>query len=403
MNFETKYTFGGDNSVIEQHLTIPSSMKPGKAGSVISEIDSELYYMTLDLDVTEDGGVFSVIAMTDFSDLNVFLSLSDSAGRVVAIEKTNMLDSVQTNNDQGLNNDESSAAEAPGSRDMLHSIELPELNQGKYKLKIGLPRAYWIKQQKFETCLSFDFIMEYMQRRSAAQTADDDDGQRKAYTVVAVAPSEKRDLKLGSTMALTVMFDSLIDTRQLAANLPDASRICRLQSMVQENRYINPARQYYRQRQGQLHFDFPKDADRIKDAYTNNGKSKDSACYKLSCISEPIFPGGAYIMPLQPGQNFKYCFADLDEEISTYSGEIGVAKCNPYAKAKVEDGSCVCTAPYTGTDCESCSDGYTARQTSARIGSVKQKHTVCVADQNSDEGECNGFGTWKRAQKTCAC
>ena len=69
-------------------------MKPGKAGSIISEIDSELYYITLDLDVTEDGGVFSVIAMTDFSDLNVFLSLSDSAGRVVAIEKTNMLDSV---------------------------------------------------------------------------------------------------------------------------------------------------------------------------------------------------------------------------------------------------------------------------------------------------------------------
>ena len=403
LDFETKYTFGGENAAIQQRFTIPSSMRPGKPGSIIAEGDSELYYMTLDLDVTEDGGVFSVIAMTDFSDLNVFLSLVDSGNRLVAVEKTAMLDSVQTNNDQGLNEEEGTATEAPGSWDMLHSIELPELSKDRYTLKIGLPRAYWMKQQKFETCLSFDFIMEYMRKTSAVSTADDDDDQPTAYTVVAVAPPSKRDLGLGSTLALTVMFDAPVEARQLAANLPDASRICRLQSVVQENRYLNPARQYYRQRQGQLHFEFAKDADRIKDAYTNNGRSRDSGCYRLSCITEPMFEGGAYIRPFQAGQDFQYCFGGLDDEIDTYRGEIGVVKCNPYAKAKVADGSCVCTFPYTGADCESCAAGYTGRKTQSRIGSVKQRHTVCVADVDSDEGECNGFGTWRRSQKTCVC
>lgn len=102
--------------------------------------------MKIDIDVTEDGGVFSVIALTDFSDLNVFLSLTDNANQLIAIEKTGMLDEVATNADPGLNNDESSVTEVPGQRDMIHSIELPELSKGKYKLKIGLPRAYWIKQ-----------------------------------------------------------------------------------------------------------------------------------------------------------------------------------------------------------------------------------------------------------------
>ena len=193
-------------------------------------------------------------------------------------------------------------------------------------------------------------------KKSTSSTYDDEeDTTRKAYTVVAVAPPEKEDLKLGDTMSLTVMFDSVIDTRAVAANLPDASRICRLQSMVQDNRYINPARQYYRTKNGRLHFEFAKEAERIKDTYTNNGRSADSACYKLACINEPLFEGGAYIMPFQPGQNFKYCFNDLDSQISSYSGEYGVVKCNPYAKAKMDDGKCVCTFPYTGQDCELCS------------------------------------------------
>ena len=146
MNFETTYQFGGSNQIVEQHFTIPSSMTRGSSNSVISDMDSELNYMKIDIDVTEDGGVFSVIALTDFSDLNVFLSLTDNANKLIAIEKTGMLDEVATNADPGLNNDESSVAEAPGQRDMIHSIELPELSKGKYKLKIGLPRAYWIKQ-----------------------------------------------------------------------------------------------------------------------------------------------------------------------------------------------------------------------------------------------------------------
>ena len=66
-----------------------------------------------------------------------------------------------------------------------------------------------------------------------------------------------------------------------------------------------------------------------------------------------MFEGGSYVLPLDSSQNFKYCFKDIRRETETYSGEYGIEKCNPYAKPKVEkDGSCVCTYPYTGNDCE---------------------------------------------------
>ena len=225
----------------------------------------------------------------------------------------------------------------------------------------------------------------------------------KPWTVVAAAPPQK-DLQLGGTMALTVVFDAEIDYRAIAGNLPDASRICRLRSMVQDNMYINPARQYYRKKQGQLHFEFAKDAERIKTTYNNNGKSEEASCYKLSCVSEPMFEGGSYVMPLDASQNFKYCFEDIKERTETYSGELGVAKCNPYAKPKFErNGECVCTYPYTGSDCEQCMSGFKATKTTTRIGNVKQKHTVCVAEEESDEGECNGFGTWNKRSKVCTC
>ena len=50
MDFTTSYTFD-DNKVIEQSLTIPSSMKAGRSGSIIAESDTELNYIAIDLDV----------------------------------------------------------------------------------------------------------------------------------------------------------------------------------------------------------------------------------------------------------------------------------------------------------------------------------------------------------------
>ena len=70
--------------------------------------------------------------------------------------------------------------------------------------------------------------MEYMKKKSTSYNDEEDDEETKAYTIVAVAPPSRDHLKLGDQMALTVMFDKLIDQRSLAANLPDASRICRL-------------------------------------------------------------------------------------------------------------------------------------------------------------------------------
>jgi hypothetical protein len=232
--------------VLQKTLTISSRARPGGAGSILSESDIDLNYISLELETTQDDGILSVIAMTDFSDLNVFLELTNAEHRIIAIEKSYMLDEVQTNNDPGLNGDEGTAVATQGAHDMLHSIEVPALPKGKYKLRIGLPKAYWVKQRGFETCLSFQLMMEYMVKKSSPVYEDEEDAV-KPYTVVAAAPGHA-DLPLGGTMALTVVFDADIDYRAIAGNLPDASRICRLQSMVQDTMYINPARPYYRKR-----------------------------------------------------------------------------------------------------------------------------------------------------------
>ena len=108
MDFKTSYQFNDENKIVEQKFTIPSSMRPGRPGSIFTASDSELYYIQIDIDVAQDDGIFSVIAMTDFSDLNVFLELSNDEHRIIAIEKSNMLDNVNNNNDPSLNNDESS-------------------------------------------------------------------------------------------------------------------------------------------------------------------------------------------------------------------------------------------------------------------------------------------------------
>ena len=121
-------------------------MKPGREGSIFETSDTELNYIVINLDVTSDDGVFSVITMTDFSDLNIFMELSDVGHKIIAVEKTNMLDQVNNNNAPTLNNDEGSATVTQGSYDMLHSIEIPELKRGKYRLRLGLPKAYWMKQ-----------------------------------------------------------------------------------------------------------------------------------------------------------------------------------------------------------------------------------------------------------------
>lgn len=96
-----------------------------------------------------------------------------------------------------------------------------------------------------------------------------------------------------------------------------------------------------------------------------------------------------------------YCFGSSQEHDQSAS-----ARCNPLAQPKLSrDGSCICAAPYTGRDCESCEEGFTAHAEVLRtgLGSAKQSHTRCVPDMGHLSGAtCNSHGRPRNSRATSA-
>ena len=121
---------------------------------------------TIDLDITlKRAGVFSLIAATDFSNLNVFLSLVDKADEeLVAIEKSFMLDDVEVNADRLAETSDMSVAKNRDAWDHLSAVEVAHLPAGHYKLSIAIPKGHWFVQKALPTCLSLDLMIEFVQK-----------------------------------------------------------------------------------------------------------------------------------------------------------------------------------------------------------------------------------------------
>mmetsp|Transcript_21053 Transcript_21053/g.32591 ORF Transcript_21053/g.32591 Transcript_21053/m.32591 type:complete len:309 (+) Transcript_21053:2716-3642(+) len=116
----------------------------------------------------------------------------------------------------------------------------------------------------------------------------------------------------------------------------------------------------------------------------------DGQCFKLQCSTTEL-KKFELIAPL--GVTTSYCF-QTQEHLSHDS----LQKCNPFAEPKVTaDGSCVCSSPYTGPDCESCEEGFLSLQRDAE-SSEKHKnatglHSHCVMDHHHlSKAVCNSHG-----------
>ena len=79
-------------------------------------------------------------------------------------------------------------------------------------------------------------------------------------------------------------FDRDLDVREVAKNLADVPRICRLESLVDDKMFLTPIKHFYSGNTGRLVFDTERDTDRIMDNYKKHGMSFDAPCFKIACV-----------------------------------------------------------------------------------------------------------------------
>lgn len=78
--------------------------------------------------------------------------------------------------------------------------------------------------------------------------------------------------------------------------------------------------------------------------------------------------------------------------------------CNPLAQAKHhDDGTCLCTPPYTGPYCEQCINGFDSSEEKVHSRNGSKKHTLCSPKTDSDDYMCNNFGKYIPSKDTCVC
>lgn len=109
--------------------------------------------------------------------MHTTLTLKQHNGRVIAVDKTSLLgevpESIETYN---LMQSKKTLSLKPDfdTRDMMSYIELNEISAGDYTLKIGVPISYFVNSSKFDTCLDFDLVVEYVKRQKVEEDADSD-------------------------------------------------------------------------------------------------------------------------------------------------------------------------------------------------------------------------------------
>ena len=253
------------------------------------------------------------------------------------------------------------------------------------------------------TCLSMDFMMEFMPRDANVNEESmfvQSDGP---VQVLGVYPPSQDSMILARPLQINIKLDRHVDFRSIAQRTSEMAHMCQLQNDGDLSKYFAPKRYQYEGDNIFLLFSFAEDEQMLKDIYHKvpSNRKQAALCWSLQCQSEPHEEGGLYFSFL--GMQYKYCFGDGLENESVYLEE--KKKCNPLSKYKLaDDGSCICTPPYKGPTCEDCISGYVPQQREIRSwGSKTASHTVCVADSASDEVMCNNFGRYNSITKQCDC
>ena len=142
--------------------------------------------------------------------------------------------------------------------DYLSAVEVPYLDKGDYSLTILIPKAHWLIEQGVPTCLSMDYMMEFIPR-DAKQTEEDEfvaNPSSGPVTIIMTFPPGHKNLKLGEELKVSVHFDRRLDLRDAAGNMPEVAHLCQLQNMADKKKMLTPTRYFYDKSQAQLSWDF---------------------------------------------------------------------------------------------------------------------------------------------------
>lgn len=227
---------------------------------------------------------------TDFSDLIVSIALFEKekyeANEPLYIEKNNILDDMEHKDDRWSQQDKDfNTAHDSQQNDHLTSIEVPFLPKGDYMLMLAIPQAHWFMTKGTPTCLSMDFMMEFMPRDANVNEESlfvQSDGP---VQVLGVYPPHLDSMILARPLQINIKLDRHVDFRSIAQRTSEMAHMCQLQNDGDLSKYFAPKRYQYQGDNIFLVFSFSEDEAMIKDIYRKVASNRKQAalCWSLQC------------------------------------------------------------------------------------------------------------------------
>lgn len=167
------------------------------------------------INIAQSGGALSIVNTYPFSELVLSMTLRDAQGEVVSFDKAGpMEDKIQLQVDKP---------------DMASYIEVDSIDQGRYTLEIAIPTATFLPTKDFESCVSFNLMVEYV-KRSAQHEITPEERSKMPFEIISVRPPALYNLWLTEERNIMVTFDRPISIDDLSDSLATSHSICQLVS-----------------------------------------------------------------------------------------------------------------------------------------------------------------------------
>ena len=197
-DFESEMEFWSVDKTRQEKVFLSSEMLDSDSSKKWQELDAEYLYTNLLLKVQESGHALSLFTSYQFANMHTTLTLKDSNGRVLQVDKTGLLGEVAESVDvyrempSTKNNKALIMKPELERRDLISYIQVNEIPVGDYTLEIGVPIGYFVKSGKYSTCLDFDLVVEYISRRKMSSDYNLD--EEIPVQIVAVTPLGAKEL-----------------------------------------------------------------------------------------------------------------------------------------------------------------------------------------------------------------
>lgn len=151
------WAFSDTSTTYEEKFTVNSDMRPSDKDGYLSDESDKFYFMKYAFKVADDNNALSFITSYNFASVILWMNLVDAkTKKVLAIEKTSMLEEIVDNKDViSLDNNVASY------------IEVPYVKKGDYELQILISKAQFLPSQGQTTCINFDLTLEYIVRTNS--------------------------------------------------------------------------------------------------------------------------------------------------------------------------------------------------------------------------------------------